>query len=320
MSTTQRHSFRWGRSWRQEAAGRDVPEAGWELWTTERGRQGRVHRPGLAKRSRLEGGVPVTTFRPPLSPLPKGCDPPPSRPRARAAPVAPGDTAQLARPLLALLWGLRGAWLPPSLRLSISPLPSCGVRTRATRAAGPTAHKTPTRPRLLHASLARLPEIRAQRMALPRPLPRGCPAEKPQAPGEIRLTRAPPPPSRALCPRQTLTSNERALPPAGGRRVGNSHTGPGRAGSSLGRTRRLAPGSRAPAGCARIASSEGRPLPSGRGPAAPLLAAVGPAPSRRPRPPVSFSLAGSLPSSLPAGCNRLSGRQTRSDEEILPPK
>lgn len=283
--------------------------------------QGRVHRLGLAKRSRLEGGVPATTFRPPLSPLPRGCDPPPSRPRARAAPGAPGDTAQLARPLRALLWGWRGAWLPPSLRLSISPLPSCGVRTRATRATGPTAHKTPTGPRLLHASLARLPESRAQRMALPRPLPRGCPAEqKPRAPGEIRRARAPPPPSRALCPRQTLTSNERALPPAGGRRVGNSHTGPGRAGTSLGRTRRLAPGSGAPAGCARIASSEGRPLPSGRGPAAPVLAPSAPPRPADPAPPASFSLAGSLPSSLPAGCNRLSGRQTRSDEEILPPK
>ncbi|XP_074191223.1 uncharacterized protein LOC141572128 [Rhinolophus sinicus] len=185
MSTTQRHSFCWERSWRQEAAGRDRSRGGqgtmddWEVG------QGRVHRPGLAKRSRLQGGGPVTTFRPPLSPLPKGCDPPPSRPRARAAPVAPGDTAQLARPLLALLWGLRGAWLPPSLSLSISPLPSCGVRTRATRAAGPTAHKTPTGPRLLHASLAGLPEISAQRMALPRPLPRGCPAEKPQAPGSL---------------------------------------------------------------------------------------------------------------------------------------
>lgn len=99
------------------------------------------------------------------------------------------------------------------------------------------------------------------------------------------LTRAP----RPLCPTETLTSEERALPPAEGERVGNTHTGPGRAvpcrvGTSPGKTRGLAPGCRAPAGSIRAAASEGRPLPSGRGPAASACAPPSAPPISPPRP------------------------------------
>lgn len=59
---------------------------------------------------------------------------------------------------------------------------------------------------------------------------------------------------------------------------------PCRVGTSPGKTRGLAPGCRAPAGSIRAAASEGRPLPSGRGPAASACAPPSAPPISPPRP------------------------------------
>ena len=175
--------------------------------------------PGSAPRSaRVSAASPLSGSRTP--PQFHTRDPPPSGPGA-------------ARPPVALSRGWRWGKLGP--RRLFKPPPHLRPENKRDSNRGPQLHTKPlTETRRLHAPLPSLPVLRGQRAPLPRPLPRGSPAEgQSQVPGETPRTRAPPALSRPLCHWETLTSDERALPPArGGQQLGNTRTGPGRAGTS----------------------------------------------------------------------------------------
>ena len=185
--------------------------------------------PGLAPRSaRVSAASPLSGSRTPPSSTRvtrRPRDPAPGRLRRRAAapPALPSPSP-----------GVGGGESSVRGRL-FKPPPHLRRENKRDSNRGPQLHTKPlTETRRLHAPLPSLPVLRGQRAPLPRPLPRGSPAEgQSQVPGETPRTRAPPALSRPLCHWETLTSDERALPPARrGQQLGNTRTGPGRAGTS----------------------------------------------------------------------------------------
>lgn len=314
-TTTQRHTLLleteiqargrlWGRLGPRPAAGR-----------------GRVQPPrrGLDERSEVRGRrsrrAPQRVTRCPRDPRATSASP-----RCAVSPGQPSPS-----PLLRFAAGLASS----RLGLSTSLLPDCSVGTRAIRVTSPKCTQSPQRGH--GASTPRYPQLQERkRSALGH---RVCPAEQPRW-GEASGRRcdpahaSTPAPSRALCPRETLTSNKRALPPAGGgQRAENTHAGPSRAGTSLGTTRGLAPGSGAPA-CSPAPAPAPPPRKGGLyRPAADMQPPRATLPRPRPRPSAPPRPAGLLfPWPLPPLLNArrvqsvLSGRRTRSDVETLPPK
>nr|CAI9690869.1 unnamed protein product [Rangifer tarandus platyrhynchus] len=219
---------------------------------------------------------PRQSFQAALSPPSTARDPPPSRPRQHL----PAPTRQSPpRPLLQVPVGEA-----PSAAETLRTRPS--RENQSYRSRGPQLHtKPPTAPRRLSASLLRFREPRERRSTLPRPLPRGTPPTG-SLQREVRCrSREHPGPSA----RRTLSlqMNGRYRLREEGSAWGILTLGlarPRRVGTSPGKTRGLTPGCREPAGSFRAAASEGRPLPSGRGPAAAACAPPS-APPIAPSPP-----------------------------------
>lgn len=208
MTTTRRHTLCGKRNGNEGAA---ACRAGWRSWSDGVG--SRAGRLGVASASGAEfssralaafyGEWPAALA---TSAAPPGADPPvPSSPSS----AGPGGRSSL-----------RGRDAPHA------PLPNCGVRTRATEAVGPDYTQSPRRRR--GASPPRYSRSVSPESGGPRyrVRSRGEPRRQEASSGRWDAAHASTP---APLPTETLISEERALPPAGGERVGNTHTGPGRA-------------------------------------------------------------------------------------------
>lgn len=231
--------------------------------------------------------------------------------------------------------GVCGGQAPPPAKPGsvTSPPPQLRREKQRYPSHGPQLHtKPPTGPRRLQASLIPLPVLREQRPALPclpLPPPGEAPlkgSDKPEEKGKPCACERPRPQAGPSA-RGTLSPQKNRLCCLRGEESGWGilTPGSGRTGTSSGRTRGLESGILA--ACGRAAASEGRPLPSGLGPAAAGRARarsrarpiqprpIPPAPPRRPPPPPTPT-----PPLRPRVRSALSRRRTRSDMENLPPK